>query len=147
MHKHINIEDTLFILCANIRMIRDMLRLEPDPGLFLEKTVSDIEFIDRMLESLTGNLIENTRFMDREPALDTLSDIEWQFGRLLAEFTGERSPFPAGTFPEISGRLLPLRNNSAARCKAIDESAVSSDGVPPEPMVSSLELSELLQKY
>jgi hypothetical protein len=146
MNKHVNFEDALFILNAQVRMIRDMLRLDPDPGLFLEKTATDLEFIDRTLEILTGNLFGNTRLLDREIELDHLSDIEWEFDRLLTEFAGGASPFSAGAFPEICGRILPLRNNSAARRKAVGESAAPAERASAEPVVSSLELSELLQR-
>jgi hypothetical protein len=147
MNKHVNFEDNLFILNANISMIRDMLRLEPDSGLFLEKTVADMEFIDRTLESLTGNLIANIRLLNRELEFDNVSDIEWQFGQILNEFMGEDGPFPVEALTEIRSRIRPLQDRSAARRKAIDQNAVPADQTPMEPVVSSLELSELLQKF
>ena len=147
MQKRINFEDNLFILNVRIRMIRDMLRLDPDSGLFLEQTLLDLHFIDTALDALMSSLIENTKLMDRETVFDSIADIEWQYGQLLTEFAGAASPFAAGQFPEISGRLLPLRDNSAARKKTIDEAG--EPGEPWEqtwagPVVSSLELNELL---
>lgn len=146
MNKHVNFEDNLFILNVRIRMIHDLLRLDPDSGLFLEKTVADLEFINAALESLTKNLMGNTMLLDRELEFDNLSDIEWRYSQLLTEFMGDSSPFPVEQFPEIRDRILPLRNNSAVRKKAVDEIAGPAELAQAEPVVSSLELSKLLQK-
>ena len=147
MEKYVNFEDSLFILSAKIRLIRDMLRLKPDTGLFLEQTLTDLESIDKALESLTKNLFENTRFLDRELEFDNVSDIEWQFGHLLVEFIEGDSPFSAANVPAIQDRILPLLDHSAVRRKVITETVVPADQAQTEPVVSSLELSELLQKF
>jgi hypothetical protein len=147
MTRHINFEDNLFIINIRIRMIRDLLRLDPDTGLFLEKTVDDLEFIDRTLESLMKNLNENTRLLDRELKFDNLSDIEWQFSQLLAEFTEDSSPFSPAQFPEIQDRIFRLKNTAAARRKTVNEAAVLSDHAQTEPVVSPAELNELLKGF
>ena len=149
MKKRINFEDNLFILNVRIRMIRDMLRLDPDSGLFLEQTLLDLQFIDTALDALIRRLIENTKLMDRETVFDSIADIEWQYRQLLTECTGAASPFETEEFPEISDRILRLHNSSAARKKTIDkagEPGEPGEQTGTEPVVSFLELNELLQK-
>lgn len=147
MNKHINFEDNLFLLNGRIRLIRDLLRLDGDPSLFLGKTLDDLRFIDTVLETLTHNLIENTRLFDRELEFDHLSDVEWQHGQLLLEFAGEAGPFPASRFPEIREELARLRERSDGRSVAVATSAGPAEQVSSEPVVSSLELSELLREF
>jgi hypothetical protein len=145
MNKHINFEDTLFILNARLRLIRDILNLDADPNLFLRRSLDDLEFIDQVLAGLLANLIANPRLLDRELELDNLSDLEWQYSQLLTEFSGDSSPFSAAGFPETRERIPRLRSNSADRRKTIDESFVSAGQGHAEPVVSSVELNELLR--
>ena len=147
MTKHINFADNLFILNVRIRMIRDLLRLDPDPGLFLERTMDDLEFIDKALESLMGNLNANTRLFDRNLEFDNLLDIARQFSRLLIEFTEDSSPLSPDKFPQIRERIFRLKDTGAARRKAIDEAAVPAGHIHAEPVVSSAELNELLREF
>jgi hypothetical protein len=132
-------------------MIRDLLRLDIDPDFFLEQTVEDLEFINKVLETLTQSLIENTRLVDREIEFDNLSDIEWQFAQLLTEFIYKPNPLFAGTEadlpPEIRDRILRLKEQSAVRGKIIEESAGAIEHIQLEPVVSSLELNELLKEF
>jgi hypothetical protein len=141
----------MFILNVRLRMIRDLLRLDADPELFLEQTVEDLEFIDKVLETLLQSLIENPRLVDRELEFDNLSDIEWQFVQLLTEFIYKSNPLIGGTEadlpPEIRDRVLRLKEQSAVRAKVIDESAGAIEHIPFEPVVSTLELSELLKEF
>ncbi|MDR0583471.1 MAG: hypothetical protein LBG57_03875 [Treponema sp.] len=147
MTMYINFEDNLFILNVRIRMIRDLLRLDPDPGLFLERTVDDMEFIDKALEFLTGNLKENTRLFDRDREFDNLSNIEWQFSQLLLEFAKDSSPLSPAKFPQIRDRIFRLKDSGAARRKTIDEAVVPAEQTRTEPMVSSAELNELFREF
>jgi hypothetical protein len=145
MNKHINFEDTLFILNVRLRMVRDLLLLDTDTSLFLEKTLDDLEFTADVLEALTGQLIANPRLLDREQELDNLSDIEWQLTQLLTEFTSNNSPFSTARFPQIGERIQRLKEESAGRKKIIDENFAKSDQGRDEPVVSSAELNELLK--
>jgi hypothetical protein len=147
MTKYINFEDNLFILNVRIRMIRDLLRLDPDPGLFLERTVDDLEFIDKALESLMGSLNENIRLFDRDIAFNHLSDIEWQFSQLLIEFAGDSSPLSPDKFPQIRERFSRITDSEAVRRKAIEGAAVPAGQSRTEPVVSQAEMSELLREF
>ncbi|GHV95686.1 hypothetical protein AGMMS50293_20060 [Spirochaetia bacterium] len=144
MNKQVNFEDTIFILNIRIRMIRDLLKLDIDPGLFLQKTLDDMDFTGHVLETLVGNLLANPRFLDRDLEFDNLLDAELQFNQLLAEFTAKSSPFSISIFPETRERILRLREESEGRQKLIDNSFGQEEHNQAEPLVSSAELSELL---
>jgi hypothetical protein len=147
MNKHINFEDTIFILNVRLRMVRDLLKLDTDPGLFLRKTVDDLEFVDHVLEGILANLLANPRLLDRDLEFDNLGDLEWQFGQILAEFTEASTgcSLSADYSPEIRDRVSRLRSGSAVRRKTIDETFSGGEQPGGEPVVSSAELSELLR--
>jgi hypothetical protein len=146
MNKHINFEDSIYMLNVRIRMMRDMLRLDVDPALFLEKTLEDMEFTGKVLEILMKNLAEHTRLFDRDLVYDNILDTEWQFDQLLSGFAGDSSPFFAASLPETRERILRLRNAGAVRQKRMSDAAVSLEQTEAEPVVSSLELNELLRE-
>lgn len=134
-----NLEDTIFILNVRIRMIKDTLRLNPPPELFLERSMDDLVFIDTVLAQLTGTLSENgSRY------LDYVSDTEWQFNQLLTEFTLDSSPFSVTVFPDTRNKITALHDNSDTRRKAHDAFSLPAEIARAEPVVSSAELSGLL---
>jgi hypothetical protein len=147
MNKRINFEDNIFILNGRIRIIRDLLILDTDPDLFLEKTVEDIDFIDRTLDALLENLIENKRLLERDAEFDNLSDLEWQFTRVLSDFLDNSGNISAARFPILKGKISLLRKRSQDRQKAMDSSRIQGESSLSEPVVSSLELSELLKAF
>jgi hypothetical protein len=134
------IEDTIFIVGMRMRMIRDTLRLNPPPDLFLEKCLDDLCFINHILISLaqmiTGNNCDNR-------LVDYLLDTEWQFSQLLIEFSVDSSPFSIRAFPDTREKTASLRAQSDARRKNLEESFMV-EGDLAEPVVSSAELSGLL---
>ena len=138
MNKQINFEDNIFILNVRIRMLMDLLHLDVDPGFYAEKTLDDIAFIDMILNSLLKYLTENRMFHDREDELDKLIDLEYRFDQLL-EGTGK-------CFPLIREQLLQYKTSSTERRKNIDDTRLPVDQSANEPVVSSLELNELLRE-
>ena len=144
MNKHVNFEDTIFILNARMRMIRDLLQLNTDPKFFLQQTVKDLEFIDSVLEMLTNKLLTNTKFLDRKLEADGISDTEWQFSQLLGEFSRNHGSVSPAHFPELITLVLRLKMESAKRQKLIDETYIDSDQDSKESLVSHAELNELL---
>jgi hypothetical protein len=146
MTKHINFEDNIFILNVRLRMIRDLLALDADPGLFLDKTIDDIEFIDYILDALLTILMENSRLLERGEELDNLSNLEWQFSRVLSDFFNSSGTISAARFPVIREKIMLLRNRGAERRKTI-EKGQNDGGKTTEPLVSSDELSELLKDF
>jgi len=139
----LNFEDTIFILNMRIRMIRDTLRLNPPPELFLEKSLNDLAFIDGVLEALVRTFLENGNHYGNDES-DYISDTEWQFIQLLTEFTLESSPFSAGIFPETMEKIAALRRSSDVRRKAVEGSGLPSEIAQAEPVVTSAEMNGLL---
>jgi hypothetical protein len=140
----LNFEDTIFILNLQIRMMKDTLRLNPPPELFLEKCLADLAFIDSVLETLARAFLENSSQHRGNGESEYISDAEWQFSQLLTEFSLESSPFSAHFFPETLQKVTVLRNSSSARRKAIEGTVLPTEIAHAEPVVSSVELSSLL---
>jgi len=135
---NIVIEDTIFIVGMRMRMLRDTLRLNPPPDLFLEKCLDDLCFINHILVSLSQMITENSGGF-----VDYLLDTEWQFSQLLIEFSVDSSPFSIRAFPDTREKIASLRTESDTRRKTLEESFVLA-GDLAEPVVSSAELSGLL---
>jgi hypothetical protein len=144
MNKRINFEDTIFILTIRIKMIKDLLRLDIDSGLFYRQTMSDMEFISSVLDIMTEKFLSNLKFIDRETEGDNLLDAEWQFSQLLNEVSNNTSPFSQINFPETHTWIDKLKKDSSKRRKQLEESSVSLDQSTTEPVVSNAELNGLL---
>ena len=139
MDKQINFEDTIFILNVRIRMLLDLLCLDINPDVHLEKTLDDLSFIDNILNSLYKYLTENRAFLDREDELDKLTDLEFRFDQLL---TGIGRSFPAA-----GERAFFYRNSSAERRHKLDETRSPAEQSASEPVVTYQELNELLREF
>jgi len=144
MNKRINFEDTIFILNVRIRMIRDLMHLDTDSGLFYNQTMSDLEFISAILDMLTGRFLENLKILDREVEADNILDAEWQFSQLLNEIMGNSSPFASSIFPETQITIAKLRTDSIKRKKLVDDSYVPAESAVTESVVTDAELNGLL---
>jgi hypothetical protein len=145
MTKHINFEDNIFILARRIRLIQDLLALDGDPGLFLEKTIEDIDFIDIALETLLDNLGKNNRLIEREVQYENLSDMEWQFSRVLSELQDGSGGISAANFPMLREKIDLLKKRGLDRNKTIETFKLQMNRVPIESVVSFDELNELLK--
>jgi hypothetical protein len=128
-------------------MIRDILSLEADPELFLEKTLDDIEFLDHTLEILLQHIRDNDRFLERETAFDNLADLEWQFTQILGAFFNGHGSISAAGFPSIRDKINFFRTRSLERRKTMEYSGTRGQDPSSEPLVSSDELSELLKEF
>lgn len=137
-------EDAIFIINMRIRMIRDTLRLNPPPELFLEKYLDDLAFIDWVLAYLVQALEVNGEKFVRNNEYAYASDTEWQFNQLLTEFSLESGLFSSCTDDETRQRIAVLREESDGRRKTLEEADLSPETAKAEPVVSSAELSSLL---
>jgi hypothetical protein len=145
MNKRINFEDNIFILSQRIRMIRDSLTLDADPELFLEKTVEDIDFIDAVLGTLLESLTQNNRLIERNIQYENLSEMEWQFSRILADLLNGSGNISAANFPMIREKIGIIEKHILERNKTIDSARSQGDKSHMESVVSSDELNELLK--
>ena len=144
MNKRLNFEDNIYVLLSRIRMIRDLLVLDADPSLFMDKTMDDIEFIDNTLGKLLMRLMENQRLIEREELLNHLSELEWQFSQILSEFLNDERSLSVKEFPVFKDKIMILRTHSLERRK-MAEKTESGGKTSEEPLVSSNELNELLK--
>ena len=145
MNKKINFDDNIFILMMRLRMIRDIITLDADPELFLEKVLDDIAFADRALQILLKYLHENQRLIELEEFLEHLSELEWQFSLVLKELIDHDGNISVRGNGLIMSKLAAFRNSSNERRKTIENLSPAGDSVPGSPIVSSDELTELLK--
>jgi hypothetical protein len=147
MNKHINLEDNIFLINTRIRMIRDLLILDTDPDLFLEKTMDDLDFIDNTMAVLMENLIQNKRLIDRDEQFHILSETEQLFFEVLSELSTGENEISSIRYPVIQGKVAALRTHSLERRRTIDDSITGEDNTVAsmEPVVSPDELNELLK--
>jgi hypothetical protein len=147
MHKQINFEDNIFIIAARIRGIRDLLILDTDPELFLEKTMDDVAFVDHTLDMLLGNLMANERLSDRNETFVNLADLEFQFTQVLSVLQNGSGNISALNFPLIREKIRILQSRSQERQNTIGENKDHEEETILEGAVSSDELSELLRDF
>ncbi|GHV52605.1 hypothetical protein AGMMS49579_10130 [Spirochaetia bacterium] len=147
MNKRINFEDNIFILNARTRVIRDLLILDTDPELFLEKTIEDIDFIDHTLEIILKNLVENERLLERNEAFDSIFDLEWKFSQALSDFFNNEGNISAAQSPVFQEKIQLLQNRSLERRKTIDGTRGPVEAAAMGNAVSSDELNELLKGF
>jgi hypothetical protein len=147
MNKRISFEDNIYILLARIKMVQDLLALDIDPALFLDKTLEDIDFIDATLQALHVQMQENPRLIEREDLLNHLSELEWQFSQALSGFLNSRGTISVQEFPAIKDKMMILRTRSLDRHKSAETEAVAAGDFSEATVVSSDELSELLKDF
>ena len=145
MNKKINFDDNIFILMMRLRMIRDIITLDADPELFLEKILDDIDFADHTLQILLKYLHENQRLIELEELLEHLSELEWQFSLVLKELIDHDGNISVRGNGLIMSKLATFRNSSNERRRTIENLSPAGDSVTGSPIVSSDELTELLK--
>ena len=125
-------------------MIKDLLQIDTDSGLFYRQTMADMEFISSVLDIMTEKFLSNMQFLDRETEADNLLDTEWQFSQILNEISGISSPYSNTYFPETQTWIDKLRSESIKRKKRIEEAYVPVELSMSEPVVTHAELNGLL---
>jgi hypothetical protein len=147
MHKRVNFEDSLFILMTRIRMIRDIITLDADTNLFLEKTLDDVFFVDRALATLLEHLESNRELIDRAQLLLDLSDLEWQFSQALYSLLTTDSNLSIREIPVFREKISACRDASTERQRAAERIGAGANEMSASPIVSSHEIAELLKAF
>jgi hypothetical protein len=149
MNKFINFADNIYVLFTRIRMIRELFVLDADPGLFMNKTFDDIEFIDKTLDAMLNELKNNSKLIEREELLSHLAELEWQFGQVLSEFLNIQKALPAEENPAMKGKIAAFQVRSLERKKTAEVSITieerAESGKTQEPLVSASEYNDLLK--
>jgi hypothetical protein len=141
---HINYEDNIFILNAKIRSIDDLMRLEAESALFLDKTMEDIDFIGDAAGKILANLLENKQLIDWDDQLYNLYDTEDHFSALLRGMLNGQAVFSVSKHPAITGMVSALADASATRQKKIKENMRDPGQATNDPRVVSVEELSLL---
>ena len=126
-------------------MIRDIVTLDADPELFLDKVLDDIRFADGALGVLLGYLEDNQRLIGLDELLEHFSEAEWRFSAVLKDILDHNGNFSVRDNPLISEKLNVYRNSSMERRRIADNLNSQGDGFQGSPIVSSDELTELLK--
>jgi len=127
-------------------MIRDIITLDADPELFLEKTLDDIFFIDQTLKTLLGELERNHHLIERDELLEQLSNTEDQFSQVLKDLGNHEGNFSIREMPSLTEKLAVFRSCSIERRKTAGK-LHPEENQENVVYVGSDELAELLKAY
>ena len=147
MNKLINFEDDIFILLMKIRMIRDIMTLDADSELFMEKTLNDICFVDQTMRIIFENLEQNQHLIEREELLEQLSNAESQFSQVLSGLLEHNGNFSITGIPSIIEKIAAFRTSSQERLKTIGKLYHAEKSVNSNIYVGSDELAALLKAF
>jgi len=124
-------------------MIRDLMKLDTDAGLFYRQTMSDLEFINSTMDMLSEKFLGNLKILDRDAEADNILAVEWDFGQILNQISNNSGMFSPVDYPEMLTIIATLRKNSAKREKQIEESYVPAEQTM-SGTVSKAEITGLL---
>jgi len=99
MAEKIYYDDNIFYLNEIISNIDDGIRLDIDSGLFLDKLVEDILFVESTLARLYGSLQENDKLIRRGEHLRRLVRSKLKFSELLEDIVQHRVPISENLVP------------------------------------------------
>jgi hypothetical protein len=88
-----------------IRGIADVLRLDADPDLFLERTLDDIDFIGAKLGLLRESLTRNNQLAAKKELADCLNDTYSRFLDLLNDMVSGSGSFSVKRYPFLAETL------------------------------------------
>ncbi|MDR3301137.1 MAG: hypothetical protein LBT01_01215 [Spirochaetaceae bacterium] len=144
MKRHLNYEDNIFILNTRIRMIADLLLLEADEGLFLNKTIEEVDFLDGAVNVLLSSLLENKQIIDWDMQLHNLYDTAKRYGAVLESIRSGKAIFSTEKYPALRELMNKLSASSAERQKNIKENMDMACPVENDPRFVSVEELMLL---
>jgi len=127
-------------------MIRDIITLDADPELFLEKTLDDICFIDQTLKTLLGNLERNHHLIERDDLLEQLSNAEEQFSLVLKDLIDHEGNFSIRQLTSLTEKLSAFCSCSLERRRSVGKMQ-PEESMETNIYVSSDELAELLKSF
>ena len=125
-------------------MIRDLLILDTDAVLFLDKTMDDLVFIHNCLDNLFSSLKENRRLIERDEQFHNLAQTEQKLSEVLAEIEQGDGSISVRHYPELREQITFLLSHCHERQHSIQDMLANSQHPVPEPVVSHDELHELL---
>ncbi len=145
MAKMINYGDSLFVLSAMVRNVRDALQLEAEASVFFDKLVEDVFFVESALDKFFESLQASPLLIDRNEHLKTLMRAENELGDLLDGLVHERYRLSEEFRPFHSrfNTMIESRRARAAQIKAAIEKSEPLAGENGD-MISPAEYEFLL---
>jgi hypothetical protein len=139
MQRHLNYEDTIFILNTQIRMIADLLLLDADEELFLSKTAEDVDFIGTTIDLVLESLLENRQIIDWDAQMHNLADTARRYAALLESMTNGQAAFTVKRYPVMGEMLNALASAGAERMLKIKEDLNGANPTDNDPRFVSVE--------
>ncbi|MDR2097582.1 MAG: hypothetical protein LBP37_03595, partial [Spirochaetaceae bacterium] len=135
----------IFILNVKIRAISDIILLDADPDLFLERTMEDLDFILAKLTLIQESLALNEQLISRTEQLHNLDETYVRFLALINDTLRGKGCFDPNRYPFIREHLNTLATycvNGQKQLKALK--AAAGVNVNDVRLVSTDELTALL---
>ncbi|MAG13091.1 MAG: hypothetical protein CMN78_00660 [Spirochaetales bacterium] len=147
MAEKIYYDDNIFFLNEIISNIDDGIRLDIDTGLYLDKLVEDILFVESTLSRLYGSLQENNKLIRRSEHLRRLVRSKLKFSELLEDIVQHRVPLAENLvpfYPKFNELISEQQDHLAEIRNQLSASPGSADG--SEDVVSQEEIRYLLME-
>jgi hypothetical protein len=142
MKQPLNYEDNIFILNMKIHGIADILRLDADPDLFLERTLDDIDFIGEKLCILQESLTRNNQLVSKKELTDGLYDTYKRLLDLLNDMLGGTGSFSVRRYPFLEETLQGRVSFYTERRELL--AARETEAEAPREIVGAGEMAALL---
>jgi hypothetical protein len=142
MKQPLNYEDNIFILNMKIRGIADVLRLDADPDMFLERTLDDIDFIGAKLCILQEKLTRNNQLVSKKELADGLYDTYKRLLDLLNDMLGGTGSFSVRCYPFLEETIKGRVSFYTERQKLLAVRETEAESVPE--IVGASEMAALL---
>jgi hypothetical protein len=145
MNQQLNYEDNIFILNSKIRVTEDMLLLDADPDIFLEKTLEDLDFIAAKLSLLQETIALNRQLISRNEQFHNLEETYERFFDLLNDMLHGTGCFSVKNYPMIKEQINALSAHCLNQQKLI-KAFMTEGGINTldHRLVSTDELTALL---
>lgn len=104
MKQKIHYENDTFYLKTYIRILSDALKLNIDSFMFAEKTLEDINFIEKVIDTIYTSLEENPHLIRRADHLLSVVEVKKYFVNYLENLTRNGNPYSndlVQTFPKL----------------------------------------------
>jgi hypothetical protein len=145
MTKRVNYEDNIFFLNLILKQISAAFKLNIDAGVFKERIVEEIRFLDTASEDVFQSLSGNSLMIDRWEHLKELQKFNRSFVSLMEQILSREPPLAQAledSFPLIE-RLLEARRGQLDRIRELTAGYRLAQG-EAEHIVSEAEYRYLL---
>lgn len=146
MTARVNYDDNIFFVQTMIKGLRSALALDVDPGLFKDKVLEDIFFVDSTLMKILAQLRDNPNLIRRSEYLKALLRAETSFLEFLDDILSAERPLAEGLAP-FSHKIRACRGSHQTTHDELQSMLHRPEmHAPEEDVVSQEELGFLLQE-